>query len=147
MTGSALPTLSSRPAPPRPGQPASLDALAAIPKRGVWLADTVTHPRQNLSPLGLRPRARLKALATSPALDGPLQAVADAIAAWPKVEVTTYWHFGDHDHVDEINFYVSPDELGHIRLDGSIDLVTTPELGAELMAEGLGRPVPRRGDG
>ncbi len=34
------------------------------------------------------------------------------------------------------------DELGHIHLDGSIHLATAPELGAQLVAEGLGRPFP-----
>ncbi len=81
-------------------------------------------------------------LAPPPALHGPLREVADAIAAWPEVEATTHWHFRDRDQVDGIDFYVGPHELGHIHLDGSIHLATTPKLGAELVASGLGRPFP-----
>jgi hypothetical protein len=68
--------------------------------------------------------------------------VADAIAAWPEVAASTHWHLRDRGRVDGIDFYVGPDELGHVHLDGSIHLATTPELGAKLMAEGLGRPFP-----
>ena len=35
---------------------------------------------------------------------------------------------------------VGHDELGHIHLDGSIHLATSPQLGEELVAEGLGQP-------
>ncbi len=95
--------------------------------------------RQALSTL---PREAKGPLAPPPALDGSLQAVADAITAWPEVEATTHWHLHDSKRVDGIDFYVGPDELGHVHLDGSIHLATTPELGAKLVAEGLGRPFP-----
>ena len=81
-------------------------------------------------------------LAPPPVLGGTVQAVADSVAAWPEVEATTHWRFNDPGSVDGIDFYVGPDELGHIHLDGSIHLATTPELGAELVAEGLGKPFP-----
>ena len=81
-------------------------------------------------------------LAPPPVLGGQAQAVADAIAAWPEVEATTHWHFNDQTRVDGIDFYVGPHELGHIHLDGSMHLATTPELGAELVAEGLAKPFP-----
>ncbi len=92
--------------------------------------------------LSTLPREAKGPLAPAPPLDGPLQDVADAIAAWPEVQATTHWHLHDRDRVDGIDFYVGPDELGHIHLDGSIHLATTPELGAKLVAEGLGRPFP-----
>ena len=92
--------------------------------------------------LSTLPREAKGPLAPPPVLDGPLQAVADAIAAWPEVEATTHWRLGDHTRVDGIDFYVGRDELGHIHLDGSIHLATTPELGAKLVTEGLGRPFP-----
>lgn len=79
-------------------------------------------------------------LAPPPVLDGMIRAVADAIAAWPEVEATTHWHLYDRTRVDGIDFYVGPDELGHVHLDGSIHLATPPSLGAELVAEGLSRP-------
>ena len=88
------------------------------------------------------PRDAKGPLAPPPRLGGPAQAVADAIAAWPEVEATTHWHLNDQTRVDGIDFYVGPDELGHIHLDGSIHLASTPELGAELVAEGLGKPFP-----
>ncbi len=95
--------------------------------------------KQALSTL---PREAKGPLAPPPALVGRFQAVADAVAAWPEVEATIHWHFSDQSRVDGADFYVGADELGHIHLDGSIHLATTPELGAELVAEGLGRPFP-----
>lgn len=92
--------------------------------------------------LSTLPRDAKGPLAPPPALDGPIQAVADAIAAWPDVEATTHWRLADHGQVDGIDFYVGPEELGHIHLDGSIHLATTPELGAQLVAEALARPFP-----
>lgn len=68
--------------------------------------------------------------------------MADAITAWPEVEATTHWHLHRRDQVDGIDFYVGPDELGHIHLDGSIHLATTAQLGGDLVSEGLGRPFP-----
>ena len=96
-------------------------------------------PKQALSTL---PREAKGPLAPPPAPGGAIQAVADAIAAWPEVQATTHWHFSDRNRVDGIDFYIGPDELGHIHLDGSIHLATTPRLGATLVAEGLGRPFP-----
>ncbi len=92
--------------------------------------------------LSVLPREAKGPLAPPPVLGGPVQAVAYAIAAWPDVEATTHWHLNDQTRVDGIDFYVGPDELGHIHLDGSIHLATTPGLGAELVAEGLGKPFP-----
>jgi hypothetical protein len=86
------------------------------------------------------PRRAKGPIAPPPALTGTLKAVADAVAAWPEVEATVHWRFDQPDRVDGIDFYVGSDELGHIHLDGSIHLATPPRLGAELVAEGLGRP-------
>ena len=79
------------------------------------------------------PRNAKGPLAPPPVLGGPAQAVADAVAAWPEVEASTHWRFNDPTRVDGIDFYVGPHELGHIHLDGSIHLATTPELGAEMV--------------
>ncbi len=92
--------------------------------------------------LSILPREAKGPLSPPPELGGPLQVVTDAIAAWPGVEATTHWRLNDQSRVDGIDFYVGPDELGHIHLDGSIHLATPPELGAELVAEGLGKPFP-----
>ena len=90
-----------------------------------------TLPREAKGPLALRP-----------VLGGSTQAVADVVADWPDIEATTHWHLSDQTRVDGIDFYVGAVELGHIHLNGSIHLATTPELGAEMVAEGLGRPFP-----
>lgn len=86
------------------------------------------------------PRAAKGPVSPPPVLTGTLKAVADAVAKWPEVEATTHWRFDDPDRVDGVDFYVGPDELGHIHLDGSIHLATSPRLGTELVAEGLGQP-------
>ena len=86
------------------------------------------------------PRKAKGRLAPPPTLGGAAQVVADAVAAWPEVEATMHWHLHDPDRVDGIDFYVGADELGHIHMDGSIHLATTPGLRAALVAEGLGRP-------
>ena len=92
--------------------------------------------------LAILPREAKGPLARPPVLGGTIQAVADAITTWPEVEATTHWFLNDQTRVDGIDLYVGQDELGHIHLDGSIHLATTPELGAKLVAEGLGKPFP-----
>lgn len=94
---------------------------------------------QALSTLPRRAKGRV---APPPALQGALKAVADAVAAWPQVDATTHWHLVDKTRVDGVDFYVGADELGHIHLDGSIHLATSPTLGTQMVAEGLGRPFP-----
>ena len=90
------------------------------------------------------PRAAKGPLAPPPGLDGALEAISGAIAAWPSVEATTHWHLNDKTQVDGIDFYVGDDELGHIHLDGSIHLATTPELGGRMVSEGSAGHSPGR---
>lgn len=97
--------------------------------------------------LSTLPRELKGPLVPPPTLEGPIRGVADAVAAWPDVQATAHWRLNDPTRVDGVDFYVGPDELGHIHLDGSIHLATSPELGARLMAEGLGRPFPCEGSG
>lgn len=92
--------------------------------------------------LSTLPRSAKGPIAPPPALGGALREIADAIAAWPRVEATTHWHLYDRGRVDGIDFYVGAVELGHVHLDGAIHLATAPELGAAMVAEGLGRPFP-----
>ena len=92
--------------------------------------------------LSTLPREAKGPLAPPPVLDRQFQTVADAVAAWPEVVATMHWHFSDQSRVDGVDFYVGPDELGHIHLDGAIHLATTPDLGTALVAEGAGRPFP-----
>ncbi len=89
---------------------------------------------------GTIPREAKGRLAPPPPLTGNLRAVADIVAAWGDVGATTHWRFDAPDRVDGVDFYVGSEELGHIHLDGSIHLATTPELMSELVAEGLGQP-------
>ena len=79
-------------------------------------------------------------IAPAPPLSGDLRAVVDAVSAWPEVVATTHWHFADHTRVDGVDFYVDAEELGHLHLEGSIHLATTPDLAAELIAEGSATP-------
>ena len=88
------------------------------------------------------PREAKGPMAAAPHLGGELQALIDQVAAWPGVAATTHWHFADQTRVDGVDFYVGDDELGHLHLDGSIHLATTPTLGAQLVAERLGSPFP-----
>lgn len=90
--------------------------------------------------LSTLPRQAKGRLAPLPALEGPLREITSVITAWPEVEATTHWALGDASRVDGVDFYVGEDELGHIHLDGSIHLASSPSLGAELVDEGLGRP-------
>ena len=86
------------------------------------------------------PREAKGPMAAPPRLHGDLQAVVDRVAAWPGVEASTHWHFADQTRIDGVDFYVDGDELGHLHLDGSIHLATSPTLSAELIGEGLGSP-------
>ena len=86
------------------------------------------------------PREAKGPLAPPPVLRSDLQAVVEAVRAWPEVTATTHWHFADQSRVDGVDFYVGAEELGHLHLDGSIHLATTPALMAELVAEGSGAP-------
>ena len=88
------------------------------------------------------PRSAKGPLAPPPRLWDDLQAVVEAVAAWPEVQVTMHWHFSDYSRVDGVDFYVGDDELGHLHLDGSIHLATTAALQAELIGEGVGTLFP-----
>ena len=88
------------------------------------------------------PREAKGPVAPPPVLEGNLQAVVDEVAAWPEVSTTIHWHFADQTRVDGVDFYVGSEELGHLHLEGSIHLATTPALAAELIAEGVGKPFP-----
>lgn len=88
------------------------------------------------------PREAKGPAAPAPMLTGDLQAVADAVSSWPDVTATTHWHFADQSRIDGVDFYVGSEELGHLHLEGSIHLATTPALAAELTGEGLGAPFP-----
>ena len=89
---------------------------------------------------GTLARADKGPLCPPPVLDGQLDAVAGVIAGWPGVTATTHWNLFHPSEVDGIDFYVGEEELGHIHLDGSIHMATSPTLGRALVAEGLARP-------
>ena len=86
------------------------------------------------------PREAKGPLAAAPRLQGDLQIVVDRVAAWPGVEASTHWHFADQGRIDGVDFYVDGEELGHLHLDGSIHLATSPKLSAELVTDRLGSP-------
>jgi hypothetical protein len=86
------------------------------------------------------PRTEKGPVAAAPALSGPLQAIVDTVASWPGVDATVHWHFANQSRVDGVDFYVHEEELGHLHLDGSIHLATSPDLGKALIAEGAAKP-------
>ncbi len=90
--------------------------------------------------LGTLARTDKGPLAPPPVLGAPMGFVADIVASWPGVIATTHWHFARQSQVDGIDFYVGEQELGHIHLDGSIHLATSPGLGKALVKQGLARP-------
>lgn len=90
--------------------------------------------------VGTMARADKGPVAPPPALDGALGTVADAVAGWRGVISTAHWHLVHTTQLDGVDFYVGERELGHIHLDGSIHLATSPALGSALVAEGLARP-------
>jgi Family of unknown function (DUF5519) len=89
---------------------------------------------------GTLPRTAKGPVAPPPAIEGPLQAIVDAVASWPRVNTTVHWHLTDRSRVDGIDFYVDEEELGHLHLDGSIHLATNASLGNALIAEGAAKP-------
>ena len=90
--------------------------------------------------IGTLPRAAKGPVRPSPALDGPLRTIADAVGGWPGITTTVHWHLVDRSRVDGVDFYLGDDELGHLHLDGSIHLATSPDLGHALIAAGLAKP-------
>ncbi len=90
--------------------------------------------------IGTLPRLAKGPLGPPPALTGPLGEVADAVAGWPGIITTVHWNLFDQSKVDGVDFYLNDDELGHLHLDGSIHLATSPALGKRLVAAGLAKP-------
>ena len=70
---------------------------------------------------------------------GTIGRIAEVVATWPGVIATTHWSL-DYSEMEGVNFYLGDRELGHIFLDGSIHLATSPALGAAIVAEMLGKP-------
>ena len=97
-------------------------------------------PQTGERALGTMARADKGPMAPPPVLAEPVRTVADAVAGWPGVIATTHWHLYRRSQVDGIDFYVGEQELGHIHLDGSIHLATSPNLGKVLITQGLARP-------
>ena len=96
----------------------------------------------NTRALGTLPRSEKGPVAPAPRLDGPLQDVVDVVSAWPGIHTTVHWHLVDRERIDGVDFYWHDEELGHVHLDGSIHLATTPELGRKMIGEGVARPFP-----
>lgn len=101
-----------------------------------------TSLRRGEPALGTLSRAEKGPVLPSPTLDEPLKSVADVLAGWAGVTATVHWDLYDPSRVDGVDFYVGENELGHIHLDGSVHLATSPSLGKTLVAEGLAQPFP-----
>lgn len=92
--------------------------------------------------LGTLPRNQKGPLGPPPALATPLQQVTDVVSAWPGIDTTVHWHFSNKNQIDGVDFYWGEKELGHIHLDGSIHLATSPELGRTMIEEGVAEAFP-----
>lgn len=68
--------------------------------------------------------------------------MVDVVSAWPHIDTTVHWHFSDKSRVDGVDFYWMGKELGHLHLDGSIHLATSPSLGTSMIAEGVAKAFP-----
>ena len=90
--------------------------------------------------LGTLTRAEKGPVAPPPRLDGPLGTVADAVRGWAGVIATVHWDLLRSTRVDGIDFYLGEEELGHLHLDGSVHLATSPTLGRALIAECAAHP-------
>ncbi len=90
--------------------------------------------------LGTLTRAEKGPVQPPPSLEGPLGTVAAAVGGWPGVIATVHWDLFRPSRVDGVDFYLADEELGHVHLDGSLHLATSPTLGRALIAEGLARP-------
>ncbi len=90
--------------------------------------------------LGRMARADKGPVASPPILDGPIGTVSEAISGWPGIIATAHWDLYRPSQLDGIDFYLGDEELGHIHLDGSIHLATSPSLGATMVAQGSARP-------
>lgn len=103
-------------------------------------ADMTQMQAMNDTALGTMARSDKGVMAPAPQLDGPLQTVADAVSAWPGISASTHWHFYNRSRVDGVDFYLGDKELGHIHVDGSLHLATSPSQGKALIAARLARP-------
>lgn len=92
--------------------------------------------------LGTMPREKKGPVAPPPALDGALAVVTDAVRSWPGVVATVHWDLYKPTQVDGVDFYIDRRELGHLHLDGSLHLATSPALGRELVNEGVAHAFP-----
>jgi Family of unknown function (DUF5519) len=68
------------------------------------------------------------------------QALAEALAQWPKIHARTHWLLGDEHVVDGADFYVGEEELGHIHLNGETHIAVGRALGSLLIRESLAEP-------
>ena len=89
---------------------------------------------------GTLSRAEKGPVMPPPSVDAPLQSIVDVVASWPGIDTTVHWDLFDKSRIDGVDFYLDEEELGHLHLDGSIHLATSPSLGRALIAEGAARP-------
>ncbi len=78
---------------------------------------------------------------TAPQLHGLAQDVSTELQSWPGMIAVTHWHLGDPTRVDGAEFQVQGrGELGHIHLNGEIQLELTKSLRTQLAALKLAEP-------
>jgi hypothetical protein len=94
------------------------------------------------SALGTMARGDKGPVIPPPSVEEPLGTVVRAISGWDGVTTTGHWDPFHPAIVDGIDFYFGPEELGHIHLDGSLHLASSPELGRYLVSGGLAEAFP-----
>ena len=81
-----------------------------------------------------------------PVLSRYPQMASAIVQEWGGVISATHWDLHQRDRPDGADFYVGEEELGHIHLDGSVHLATTPELCKALLTAGLAKRFPYGGE-
>jgi hypothetical protein len=78
-------------------------------------------------------------IAPPPRLTGTLQTTADAVAALSGVVAQAHWQIGSQTDVNDVDFYMGEEELGHIHLDGESHIPLGGAVVDALVKAGLAR--------
>ncbi len=74
------------------------------------------------------------------------QQVSKEIQSWEDITAATHWELYDRSKPDGADFYIGPQELGRIHLDGEVHLAIGKELAAVLIKNKLGKKFPYGND-
>ena len=74
------------------------------------------------------------------------QEVSKEIQSWNNITAATHWQLYNRTKPDGADFYIGPEELGHIHLNGEVHLACGKELAAVLIKNKLGEKFPYGSD-